>query len=199
MTVSLPSSPAPNGATPVLRDFGGVLTPFLGGPEQRLNRLGTRFGIEVSMPPMPSGDTGRLFVSRLLQARSARLLMNWPLLDFDPGNPGAPKISATTASGSILPLKGLTAGYTGKEGQFFSIIHAGRRYLHMLTADFTADGAGNATAAIFPMLRVGLSVNDVLEMAQPIIEGHVLPGDELSWKMSLERHIGLGFSVMEAA
>src|SRR3546814_1410678 len=68
--IVLPSDPAPNGATPMLRDFGGTLTPFLGGPEQRINRLGTRLGIRVSMPPMRNGDNGRIFVSRLLQARS---------------------------------------------------------------------------------------------------------------------------------
>src|SRR3546814_6357232 len=74
--IVLPSDPAPNGATPMLRDFGGTLTPFLGGPEQRINRLGTRLGIRVSMPPMRNGDNGRIFVSRLLQAKQDRLLMD---------------------------------------------------------------------------------------------------------------------------
>src|SRR3546814_3371142 len=70
--IVLPSDPAPNGATPMLRDFGGTLTPFLGGPEQRINRLGTRLGIRVSMPPMRNGDNGRIFVSRPLQAKQDR-------------------------------------------------------------------------------------------------------------------------------
>lgn len=199
MTISLPTDPKPNGATPVLRDFGGVLTPFLGGPEQRINRVGTRFGLRVTMPPLESSVDGRLFVARLNQAKIDRLVMEWPLLDFDPGSPGSPLVSATTASGSTIPIKTMTAGYAAKEGQFFSVIHSSRRYIHMLTADFTADGSGLATAAIFPPLRVGLSTNDVLEFAQPMIEGHVVPGDELSWEMSVDRLIGIGFSVMEAA
>src|SRR3546814_17266626 len=33
--IVLSSYPAPNAATPMLRDFGGTLTPFLGGPVQR--------------------------------------------------------------------------------------------------------------------------------------------------------------------
>src|SRR3546814_15841447 len=38
------------------------------------------------------------------------------------------------------------------------------------------------TASIFPPLRTSLSVNDVVEIAAPKIEGHVLPGEELSWR-----------------
>src|SRR3546814_1999520 len=34
--IVLPSDPAPNGATPMLRDFGGTLTPFLGGRSEEL-------------------------------------------------------------------------------------------------------------------------------------------------------------------
>lgn len=200
MAISLPADPAPNGATPFLRDFGGVLTPSLGGPELRINRVGTRFGLRVTMPPLLSDEAGRLFVARLLQARFDRLLMEWPLLDFDPGTPGAPLISAAVSGGSVIAIKGLAAGYQVREGQFFSIVHGGRRYVHMFTAGATADSSGLISAAtIFPILRTSLSVNDVLELAQPMIEGNVLPGDELSWDVDTARLIGLSFSVSEAA
>ncbi len=197
--IALPLTPAPNGATPLLRDFGGVLTPFLGGPEQRINRVGTRFGIRVTMPPMESDEAGRRFVSKLLQARQGRALMKWPQLAFDPGATGNPLINAAVTGGSAIPIKGLPAGYAAKDGQFFSIIRAGRRYVHMFTGDGAANGSGGLAAQIFPMLRTSLLVNDVIELAQPMIEGHVLPGEELAWEMSLERNIGLSFSIMEAA
>ncbi|HEX7852326.1 MAG TPA: hypothetical protein VF503_01360 [Sphingobium sp.] len=199
MTIALPNSPAPSEpSTPLLRQFGGVLTPFLGGPEQLINRLGTRFGIRLVMPPMVASTDGRIFVARLVQAKSDRLLMRWPLDGFEPGNPGAPKVSAA-ATGSVLPLKGLTASYGVKEGQFFSIIHGGRRYLHMFAADGSASVDGTLSALIFPMLRVVVSADDVVEIAQPMIEGHVQPGEELSWQISLARRISLSFSVLEAA
>jgi hypothetical protein len=199
MTIALPLDPYPNGATPMLRDFGGVLSPFLGGPEIRINRVGTRFGITVTMPPLPSGSTGRVFVSRLLQARQERVLMPWPLLDFDPGVVGTPLINTAVASGSSISIKGLPANYSAKEGQFFSVIRSGRRYVHMFTADTTASGAGVLAINIFPPLRTSLAVNDVVEMTQPMIEGHVLPGNEVTWEMALDRNIGLSFSVLEAA
>lgn len=196
--IVLPSCPVPNDYEPMLRHWGGVLTPFLGGPEQLVNRVGTRWGVRCVMPPMLS-DEGRLFISRLAQAKTDMLRMAWPLLDFDPGLPGAPKVASATSGGMALPLKGMTAGYQGREGQFFSIVHGGRRYVHMLTADFTASGGGTATAAIFPMLRVALSVDDVVEIAAPMIEGLVLPGDELSWRIGLSSHAEIAFTVMEAA
>lgn len=199
MTISLPSGAIPNGASPMLRDFGGVLTPFLGGSEIRINRIGTRFGLNVSMPMQESASDGRLLVSRLLQARQTRLLMSWPLLDFDPGAPGSPVLSGSVSGGTALPVTGLTAGYEAKEGQFLSIVHDARRYVHMITGDGTANGSGDLSLGIFPMLRTNLISGDVVELAQPMIEGHVLPGDELSWQMSIDRHIGVNFSVMEAA
>src|SRR3546814_160979 len=103
--IVLPSDPAPNGATPMLRDFGGTLTPFLGGPEQRINRLGTRLGIRVSMPPMRNGDNGRIFVSRLLQAKQDRLLMDWPQPGFTIGAPGSPLVSTAASGGTALAIK----------------------------------------------------------------------------------------------
>jgi hypothetical protein len=199
MTISLPTDPSPTAGTPLLRDFGGVLTPFLGGPEQRINRVGTRFGVRIVMPPLTTADRARLVISRLLQARQDRLLMKWPMMQFDPGTPGSPLIAANVASGSAISIKGLTAGYQAKEGQFFSVIHSSRRYIHMFTGDGTADGSGNLAINIFPMLRTNLSINDVVEIAQPMIEGHVLPGDELSWNISAEKFASIEFSVMEAA
>lgn len=196
MTIALPTSPAPNGAQPLLRDFGGELTPFLGGPEQRINRLGTRYGIRVTMPPM-RGVVSRQFVARLLRGKQENVLLEWPLLDFDTGNPGSPKVAGDRSGGTALPTRGLSPGYQVQEGQFLSIIHAGRRYMYMSTGAVTASGGGLAVLSIFPQLRTELDDNDVIELEQPMIEGRVSPGDELSWVMALEHTIGLSFSVME--
>lgn len=199
MTIAFPTSPAPAACTPFLKDFGAVMEPFLGGPSTRINRVGTRFGVRVTMPSLRSETDGRLIVSRLLQARLDRLLMRWPGLDMEPGAPGAPVAAAATAGGSVLPISGLTAGYAVREGQFFSLIHGGRRYLHQFTAAVAANAAGAMTATLFPPLRVAVAAGDALEIALPMIEGFVLPGDELNWEMALARRVNLSFSVVEAA
>lgn len=197
--IALPTFPSPNGMQVMLRDFGGTLTPFLGGPEQRIVRAGTRFGARVSVPPMRTDDLGRVYVARLLQGRMDSVSMRWPLLDFVVGNPGNPLIATAVASGNSISLKGLTAGYTVKEGQYFSIVSGGRRYLHMATANSIASGTGTATVSIFPLLRKALLVNDVVEMEQPIIEGFISPGDELSWEIASNRFMNISFTIMESA
>lgn len=198
MPVTLPTCPYPTDYQVLLRDFGAVLTPFLGGPEQRINRLGMRFGLRLTMPPMDA-DEGMVYLSRLLQGRQSTVILPWPLLDFDPGTPGAPLVSAAVESGTAIPIKGLTPGYQVKEGQFLSVIHSGRRYVYMFTADATANGSGNLSAAIFPLLRTALSTNDVIEIAQPKIEGLVMPGEEISWQIGLDNAREFSFSVLEAA
>lgn len=199
MPIALPTCPMPTDYQPLLRDFGGFLTPFLGGPEQRVNRLGTRFGVRLVMPPLDIEDGGMIYISRLLQGRQSSVIIPWPLLDFDPGTPGTPLINAAVTSGTSIEIKGMTVGYEAKEGQFFSVVHSGRRYVYMFAADSTADGSGILAASIFPLLRTPLAVDDVVEIEQPMIEGLVSPGDELSWKIGLDNARDFSFSVLEAA
>lgn len=196
--ITLPTKPSPNGMQPFLRDFGGTLTPFLGGPEQLIVRQGTRFGARFSLPPLRTNELGRIYIARLLQGRVNGVLIKWPLLEFSPGDPGTPLINTAVAAGTSISIKGLTAGYTIKEGQYFSIISGGRRYLHMATADVTAVG-GVATVNIFPMLRKALSVNDVVELAQPMLQGLVSPGDELAWEIASNRFMNIQFTISESA
>lgn len=196
--ISFPTNPSPNGMTPFLKDFGGTLVPFLGGPEQLIVRAGTRFGAKISLPPIRSDELGRIYVSRLLQGRMYGALMRWPLIDFDPGNPGTPLINTAVSTGSTISIKGLSSGYVIKEGQYFSVIAGGKRYLHMATAN-ASEVAGVATVSIFPMLRRNLSVNDVVELAQPMIEGLISPGDELAWEIAADRHMSISFKISESA
>lgn len=197
--IELPSWAVPNSAVPYLRDFGTVLIPFLGGPEQRINRLGTRFGLRVTLPPMPTRDLALVIQSRLLRAREDRLRMAWMQPDFDTGVPGAPLISAAVTAGTSIPLKGMAAGYTVKEGQMLSIVRGARRYMHMFAADGTVGAGGLLQASIWPMIRASLITNDVVEIARPMIEGLVSPGDEMSWQVSVDRLASFSFTIAESA
>ncbi|WP_289145000.1 hypothetical protein [uncultured Sphingobium sp.] len=197
--IVMPDWVVPNGATPFLRDFGTVLTPFLGGPEQRINRLGTRFGVRLTLPPAQTRGEALIIQSRLLRAREDRLRMVFPQPDFDTGAPGAARVAAAIVSGTAVPLKGMTAGYQAKEGQFLSIVHAARRYLHIFAADGTVGGDGTLNANIWPMLRTNLSNNDIVEIAPPMIEGLVSPGEELSWQISVDRLASFSFTLSEGA
>lgn len=197
--IVMPDWVVPNTAEPFLRDFGTVLTPFLGGPEQRINRLGTRFGVRYTLPPALTRSDALVIQSRLLRAREDRLRMEWLQPDFDAGTPGAARVAAATVSGMTVPFKSMTPGYSVKEGQFFNFVHAGRRYLHIFAADGTVEADGTLQAIIWPMLRTSLSNNDVIEIAPPMIEGLVSKGDELSWQISVDRLASFSFSLSEGA
>ena len=197
MTITLPTNPAPREATPFRVDFGGVLTPFLGGPVTSIGRLGTRLALRVLYPPI-RGTIARQFQARLLRGLQERVLLPWPLLDLDPGSPPNPQIEALS-SGTAISLKGLGAGYIYLEGQPISIVHAGRRYMHIITGNGSADGSGEAAIGIYPPSRVTYSVNDTVEIEAPKIEGLVNPGEEHSWGYALEHTMEFAFTVVETA
>src|SRR3546814_9494938 len=64
MSIILPTTPGIRSATPSLISYGGLLSPSLGGAVQRLNRLGDRHALKVSLPPMRSEPDGRIYASR---------------------------------------------------------------------------------------------------------------------------------------
>ena len=191
MPITLPSSPGLRTAKPRLIDWGGRLTPILGGPVQSPMRLGTRFSLEFTLPPMPSDPDGRMWAARLAQAKLSGVVAPFIQDGFTPGSPGAPVADGANQSGMALAIRGGLSGYRFREGQFFSLVHAGRRYLHMVTARVDVGSDGKATLPILPMLRVLTSDADVLEVAKPQIQGSLI-GDELAWDVMTEPFTDVG-------
>lgn len=196
--IDLPDYPSPNDASAGLVDYGTFLTPPLGGPTQRIDRMGNRFKLSVSLPPLQSASDGRRWVSRLLRGKTEGVRMEYPLLGFDPGLPGSPTVNGSGQTGRTLIIAGATPNYIFREGQFFSIVTGGRHHLYMVDAETICSAVGAATLPVSPMLRVAHLNADAIHVAQPMIEGYIM-GDELSWSMSIDHHIGLGFDIVEAA
>lgn len=184
MAIALPTSPGPVSAVPRMLDWGSDQSPVLGGPVQRVERLGSRHAVDFTMPPMRYVDA-MAWIQRLKRGKSQRVIMEFPQPGLDLSGYGTGSI---TGSGSSVSISG--AGGSLKEGQFFSIVQGGRRYLH------SADGNGS-NITITPMLRVPLSGASV-EVGNPKIEG-MLSGDEVSWTVDLAEIVGISFTVTEAA
>jgi hypothetical protein len=197
MTITLPSTPGPRRMTPMFQDFGGNLTPALGGSVQRINRLGSRWAFAVEMPPMAGEPDGRIWARRLTSGKQEGVLMAIAQPGLVIGEPGSPVVDGAGQSGSALALRGLAAGHDLVEGQFVSIVAAGRRYVHMICADVSADGAGELTAAITPLLRVSPADGAVVEIAQPYVEG-LLDGDGVNWTVDIGALFGHAFTIKEA-
>ena len=194
--IDLPAYPGPNACTPRLLDFGGFLEPGLGGETQRLNRQGNRYGVAITLPPLESAREGRIWVSRLIRGKSEGARIDYPLLDFDPGVPGAFLVDGAGQSGRVLHLRGGTPHYAFKEGQPFSLEIAGQHFLYFLDQQAIADGAGSAAIQFSPMLRKQPPDGAALHLSKPMIEGYIM-GDELSWQLAVDRTIGLSFEIHE--
>lgn len=195
MSIALPSDPYFVSCTPRVVASGNDLTSPVGQVVQRILRLGDKFAADIIMPPM-TGATADKWFSKLMQGARSTVVFDWPLPDDGVGIPGAPLVKGAAQVGTSLIIDGLTPGYTLKDGQFFSIIQAGRRYLHMATADVVASGAGQFTVSFLPMLRVSPSDNAVVEIAQPKIEG-LINTDDLTKPTGVDHFVSYVFSITE--
>ncbi|HYI42687.1 MAG TPA: hypothetical protein VD768_03595 [Sphingomicrobium sp.] len=194
--IELPTWAVPNAGEPFLIDFGGVLTPGLGAEEQRINRLGNRFGILLGMPPAPAHDRGRILVSRMIRAKTEGLRVELPLLGFRPGSPGSPVVDGNGQSGTSLAVRGFSPNYPVREGQWFTHKRGDHGLLYNVAAAATADAAGEAVLTIAPMLRVEPEDGDVLLFGRPTIEG-LVHGDEWRWQMALDRNLRIEVELRE--
>jgi len=196
--IDLPDYPSPNGATPRVLDFGGFLEPASGAQVQRINRMGSRYAVAFTMPPLSNQKHGRIWVNRLVRGQQEGARIEYPLLDFYPGTPGNFVVDGAGQAGKSLHIRGGTPHYAFYEGQPFSLEIDGQHYLDFIAAGTIADASGDATITLTQMLRAEPADGDPLHISKPMIEGFIM-GDQLSWSISVERLIGISFEIHEAA
>ncbi|RDC59791.1 hypothetical protein HME9302_00007 [Alteripontixanthobacter maritimus] len=191
--IELPATPAPNGISPTLLDYGFTQR---GASSLRVDRAGSRYRFEVSYPPMPA-DRAREFTSRLQRAKSEGLQIDIPLLGVSQGLPGAPVVNGAGQAGKVLALRGLTPGYIAKSGFWLTVVEAdGTAYLHSVAQTAVADAIGLASVDIVPPLRAPFADGDRVELARPFVQGF-LDGDEWGWAVPINRLIAVGFMLEE--
>lgn len=194
--IDLPQSPGPRSAVPRVLDFGGFLEPSSGAAVQRINRLGSRYAVSFTMPPLNNEKDGRIWVNRLLRGMQEGARIDYPLLDFYPGTPGNFVVDGAGQSGKGLAIRGGTPNYAFKEGQPLSLEIGGQHYFDFIAAPAIADANGDAEITLTQMLRVQPSDGDALHIAKPMIEGFVM-GSPVSWEIALERLFGISFEIQE--
>jgi len=191
LAIELPTRPGIRRATPRLLDWGGRLVPILGGEVQTLRRLGTRFSLEFELPPVRNEPYGREWAGKLAQAKLEGAIARWVQDGFVPGAAGAVVVDGADQTGSTLSVTGGTPGYPVRYGQFFSLVHDARRYLHMVTTPVRLDADGAADLGILPMLRVIPDDGDTIEMGLPKIQGSLVM-DELPWDVTEDPYLDFG-------
>lgn len=193
--ITLPAAPAPNDAQPSMIDFGANLRGALGARTVRVDRPGNRFRAAISYPLMKPAEA-RVFVSRLLRAKSTFVRMPWPLLGISQGAPGSPVVNGAGQAGTAIALRGLAPGFQFQEGFWISILGGGQHYLHNVTNAVAANGSGLATVSIVPALRFPFPDGAVAHVAQPMIDGFV-SGESTDWAIRVDRMVQVAFTLEE--
>lgn len=183
-------------AQPEVQDFGGLLTPPLGGPVQRINRVGTRWAVSFETPNLPADPALRLWSGRIARAKIEGAVCWIPEPDLLFTLVGAVAVRSATSGGNVLRLVAATAppGRLVPEGKWVSYIHDGRRYLHRTTADAVVIGGGALDLPVFPALRSITTIGDTVEVDEPRMQGTLSIGSML---IPLERAAPLTFSISE--
>ncbi len=107
MSVTLPILPANWSSKPKLLSFNGRLRPGLGGAEQRIQRLGTRWAIDIEVPPLGALQAKALMAAMMkAQSLGQTVLLPWPQPTFS-DSIGTPLVNGGSQTGSTLAIDGL--------------------------------------------------------------------------------------------
>jgi hypothetical protein len=162
---------------------------------------GDALAADVEYPPFILRADAEAMVAFLfkLRGRLGTFLMGDPAHTFPRGTwAGVPLVSGAHAAGArTVALKGFTAGATGKEGDWLQFGGGDTAELHKVIADFTADGAGDASAEIYPRTRRAFS--DDAQIISSNAKGlWRLASNTREYSIGLARRYGLRFSCIEA-
>ncbi|MCP4025673.1 MAG: hypothetical protein GY736_05090 [Sphingomonas sp.] len=195
--IEMPRWAVPNGASPSFMDFGAILRPSTGAEVLRVDRLGSRYKARLSFPPFDDVDQGRVIVSRLIRAKRAGLRIEYPLMCPQPLQDAV--VDGAGQAGTTLNIRGLTSGMVVREGFWLNVVRStGQHFLHNVGGEVIADGSGRVALPLSEMLRRPFVDGDKVKLVQPMIEG-LVDGDEQAWSLSIERFVGIEFTVEEAA
>jgi hypothetical protein len=167
---------------------------YLAGIDQWYAHLGSRFGANVTLPPMEH-DVARMWIGALLRAYESgeEVTMEWMQPGFDPGAPGNLYVDETSsANARVIAVRDADSpsDYVAKQGQFFNLTKGGRKYLHVVGQ------TGTASLIISPALRLGVVDGDPLDFATPSIQGRI-SGEAKGWTVNAAHLYGVSFTIKE--
>lgn len=108
----------------------------------------------------------------------------------------SPLVNGASQSGFTLAIDGMTAGSTGKAGDYFQLGSAATSRLHRLTAPFTANGSGQVTLDCWPSLRGSPADNAALTLSSA--KGlFMLASSSHGWSQQDVRDSGIALDCVE--
>jgi hypothetical protein len=196
MTIQLPVLPLATTTTITLSSNSATQDPTFGGPSQRIARMGDRWMVKYDCRPLLYQQAAQV-VADLNAGLSSKIRAYLPQPGINTAL-GAPAFaSPSTAAGNTIAMTGFTPDVVIQSGQHFNITTGGVAYLYQVSAAVTADGSGNATVPIQPILKAQPATGDVINFANPVIEGFV-QGNTQAVSLSLALTGSMSFTIREA-
>lgn len=179
---------------------GASASPFT-GEQQVFVHAGEFWEAEVALPQMKRVDAEQWIAFLLkLNGREGTFLMGDPASALPRGTWGsAPLVNGAFAAGvKTIAIKGLSAGGTGKVGDWIQLGSGASSRLHKVVVDFTADGSGIAAEVeIWPRTKAALANSDAIvkSSAKGLWR---LATNQREWSIEVAQIYGLAFSCREA-
>jgi hypothetical protein len=155
---------------------------MFGGPDQIQSRIGGRWTVTVKVPDMKN-DQGRALATDLAEGITNKVRYRIP----SKGN--------TTTNGTVSSGAGKTLAVVGsnpKKGDYFSLIHDGKCFLHRVVSN------SSGTLLIQPSLKVVPTSGDQVIFESPMIEGFITTPDQSYDTDVLEVIFNVTFEISEA-
>lgn len=163
-------------------EFGNDLTSILGGPSQRLMRMGSRHAVDVALPPLDLACARTWLAARnKAQAEGMTLRLIMPQLGDGTALAGRTAVSGGGTSLTVNSAAGITPGL------YFSFIVGDHAYFHQVT-----DVVG-ATLSVAPLLRAD-PAGQQLKFDEPRLQGFA---DAVAWDLERLRFVGQTFTITE--
>lgn len=189
----LPTDPGPSKMTPRPISSRNEQRPASQGPVNRYMRPGTRWAWDNTMPPMT-------YVESLdwddLLSESDTVIMDILQPGLDIGEPGLPVVDGAGQIGRTLNLKGLTAGYLFRKGQWISVPVNGQLFAYKVRAAITVGSDGKVALPLLTLLRLPPANNAAVDVVRPRAEGFATV-DPASLEVGEDRMVRLRFTLEE--
>lgn len=164
------------------RLFSGEQESPLGGPDLRVPRMGDRWIAEIATAQLRFDEPGRALVAALTRGltEDGTLSIGQPNLPA-PLATGNGVTDGAGFGGTTLRLRAVSPSADVPTGTYLSVIHGGRRYVHMTTAAATTSVTGKVDLQIWPMMRFLTIDGETVELLDPKIEGRVSGFGGATW------------------
>lgn len=168
----------------------------LGGADLDTPRLGDRFAADLATAQLRQDAQSRLLIADLMEGltQDVKIALRVPTRSRPLGQA---VVDGAGQVGSTLAVRGLYPGDGPSRGDFFSIVHGGRHYVHMATARAVAGTDGRATIQLMPMLRFQTVDGERVALDSPMIEGRLVGFDGKGVQFTRNRTDPLQFSIVE--